>query len=70
MTMSGGGDSMKLQGKVALITGGGTVSRTRIRRIERIGLPEEIASVALFFASAESAYVIGQVLSPNGGIYT
>lgn len=44
-----------------------TVSRTPLGRI---GLPEEIASVALFFASADSTYVIGQVLSPNGGIYT
>jgi len=36
----------------------------------RIGKPEEIASVALFLASDESSYVIGQTISPNGGLYT
>jgi 3-oxoacyl-[acyl-carrier protein] reductase len=36
----------------------------------RIGQPEEIASVALFLASDESSYVIGQTISPNGGMYT
>ena len=36
----------------------------------RIGLPEEIANTALFLASEESSYVIGQVISPNGGMYS
>jgi 3-oxoacyl-[acyl-carrier protein] reductase len=36
----------------------------------RIGQPEEIAAVALFLASDESSYVIGQTISPNGGMYT
>jgi NAD(P)-dependent dehydrogenase (short-subunit alcohol dehydrogenase family) len=36
----------------------------------RIGRPEEIASVALFLASDESSYIIGQTISPNGGLYT
>jgi NAD(P)-dependent dehydrogenase (short-subunit alcohol dehydrogenase family) len=36
----------------------------------RIGKPEEIAAVALFLASDESSYVIGQTISPNGGLYT
>ena len=35
----------------------------------RIGQPDEIASLALFLASEESSYVIGQVISPNGGGY-
>lgn len=35
----------------------------------RIGKPEEIASVALFLASDESSFVIGQTISPNGGLY-
>jgi NAD(P)-dependent dehydrogenase (short-subunit alcohol dehydrogenase family) len=35
----------------------------------RIGRPEEIAAVALFLASDESSYVIGQTISPNGGLY-
>jgi NAD(P)-dependent dehydrogenase (short-subunit alcohol dehydrogenase family) len=36
----------------------------------RIGQPEEIAAVALFLASDESSYVIGQTISPNGGLHT
>ena len=36
----------------------------------RIGQPEEIAAVALFLASDESSYIIGQTISPNGGLYT
>lgn len=35
----------------------------------RIGQPEEIAAVALFLASEESSYVIGQTISPNGGLW-
>lgn len=37
--------------------------------MQRIGAPEEIASVALFLASNDSSYVTGQVISPNGGMY-
>ncbi|MBX7166569.1 MAG: SDR family oxidoreductase [Pirellulales bacterium] len=35
----------------------------------RLGTAEEVAGVALFFASDDSAYVTGQVISPNGGMY-
>ena len=35
----------------------------------RIGQPEEIAAVALFLASDEASYVIGQTISPNGGLW-
>lgn len=34
----------------------------------RIGKPEEIADVAVFFASEQAAYVNGQVLSVDGGL--
>ena len=37
---------------------------------KRFGLPEEVAHAAAFFASAEAAYITGQVLSVNGGLYT
>jgi NAD(P)-dependent dehydrogenase (short-subunit alcohol dehydrogenase family) len=36
----------------------------------RIGSPEEIAAVALFLASDESSFVVGQTISPNGGMQT
>lgn len=36
----------------------------------RIGQPDEIAGVALFLASEDSTFVIGQTISPNGGLYT
>ena len=38
--------------------------------VRRFGLPEEVAHAAAFFASAEAAYITGQVLSINGGLYT
>jgi 3-oxoacyl-[acyl-carrier protein] reductase len=37
---------------------------------KRFGLPEEVAAAAAFFASPESSYITGQVLSINGGLYT
>ncbi len=36
----------------------------------RFGTPEEVAHAVAFFASKEAAYVTGQVLSVNGGLYT
>ncbi|MCK6555129.1 SDR family oxidoreductase [Candidatus Binatia bacterium] len=35
--------------------------------IGRLGTPDEVAAVALFLASDESSYLVGQVISPNGG---
>ena len=43
---------------------------TTMTPLGRIGKPEEIAAVALFLASDESSYVIGQTISPNGGMHT
>lgn len=34
----------------------------------RIGTPEEVAGAAAFLASADAAFITGQVLSPNGGL--
>jgi 3-oxoacyl-[acyl-carrier protein] reductase len=36
----------------------------------RFGQPEEVAAAVAFFASPEAAYITGQVLSINGGLYT
>jgi 3-oxoacyl-[acyl-carrier protein] reductase len=36
--------------------------------MKRIGTPEDIARVAVFLASAESAYITGQVLTVDGGL--
>jgi 3-oxoacyl-[acyl-carrier protein] reductase len=38
--------------------------------VKRFGLPEEVAYAAAFLASPEAAYITGQVLSINGGLYS
>ena len=38
--------------------------------LRRFGRPEEIAATAAYLASAESSFVTGQWLSPNGGFVT
>jgi NAD(P)-dependent dehydrogenase (short-subunit alcohol dehydrogenase family) len=43
---------------------------TAMTPLGRLGLPEEIAATALFLASEESSFIIGQVISPNGGMYS
>ena len=37
--------------------------------LERIGTPEDVAQSIFFLVKAESAYITGQVLQPNGGIF-
>ncbi|WP_165075656.1 SDR family NAD(P)-dependent oxidoreductase [Paludisphaera rhizosphaerae] len=36
----------------------------------RLGSTEEVAAVVAFLASDDAAYITGQVISPNGGLYT
>jgi 3-oxoacyl-[acyl-carrier protein] reductase len=36
--------------------------------MKRIGTPEDIARVAVFLASADSAYLTGQVITVDGGL--
>lgn len=38
--------------------------------VNRFGTPEEVAHAAGFFVTKEAAYITGQVLSVNGGLYT
>lgn len=38
--------------------------------VNRFGEPEEVAHAVGFFASKESAYITGEVLSINGGMYS
>lgn len=38
--------------------------------VRRFGTPEEVAHAVAFFASTEAAYITGEVLSINGGLYT
>ena len=35
----------------------------------RLGLPDEVASVVCFLASDDAAYITGQVVAVNGGVY-
>ena len=35
----------------------------------RLGTPDEVAAVVEFLCSDAASYVVGQVLSPNGGVY-
>jgi 3-oxoacyl-[acyl-carrier protein] reductase len=33
----------------------------------RFGSPQDVANVAVYLASEEANFVVGQVISPNGG---
>ena len=38
--------------------------------LKRFGLPEEVAHAVAFLASREAAYITGEVISVNGGLYS
>lgn len=38
--------------------------------IGRFGRPEEVAALVAFLASNDSAYITGEVININGGLYT
>jgi 3-oxoacyl-[acyl-carrier protein] reductase len=37
--------------------------------LKRLGTPLDVARVVLFLASDEAAYITGQVIGVNGGLY-
>ena len=41
----------------------------RMIALQRLGTPQDVASAVHFLASRAAAYVTGQVLSVNGGLY-
>ena len=45
-----------------------TASLARMIPLGRIGQPEDVADVVAFFASDDSRYLTGQVLSIDGGL--
>lgn len=50
----------------------GSFDKEMIERMvpaKRAGTPEEVAALAGFLASPEAAYITGQVISVNGGLY-
>lgn len=47
---------------------GSTGKLGQLNPLRRYGLPEEIAAVALFLASAESSYINGQAIAVDGGL--
>ena len=38
--------------------------------VGRFGRPEEVAATVAFLVSEEAAYITGEVISVNGGLYT
>ena len=38
--------------------------------VGRFGRPEEVAATVAFLVSEDAAYITGEVISVNGGLYT
>ena len=56
--------------KTDMIEGLDEKEMTRLIPVRRFGLPEEVAHAISFLASKEAAYITGEVLSINGGLYS
>ncbi len=55
--------------KTDMIEGIDEKKMEKIIPVKRFGLPEEVAYAVGFLASGEAAYITGEVLSVNGGLY-
>ena len=53
----------------ALADGAADSWKTQIP-LGRLGTPEDVANTVCFLASDEAAYITGQVIAVNGGMYT
>jgi len=58
----------KLDGKIALVTGGTTGIGFATALVKRFGAPEEIAKTALFLASPDSSFLVGVEIVADGGM--
>jgi NAD(P)-dependent dehydrogenase (short-subunit alcohol dehydrogenase family) len=45
------------------------MARAATMPLGRIGLPEDIANVTVFLASEKSAFMTGQIVHANGGVF-
>jgi 3-oxoacyl-[acyl-carrier protein] reductase len=52
------------------LTGGSAESWAAQIPLGRLGTPEDVAGTVCFLASDEAAYITGQVIAVNGGMYT
>jgi NAD(P)-dependent dehydrogenase (short-subunit alcohol dehydrogenase family) len=56
---------MRLDGKVAVITGGAAVMQAR--SLKRDAFPDDVEGTVVFLASDDSAFMSGQTLIVDGG---
>jgi enoyl-[acyl-carrier-protein] reductase (NADH) len=58
----------RLDGKIAVITGGNSENILSTTPLGRMGNPEEVAKAVAFLASDDSSYITGIELFVDGGV--